>query len=98
MCMADAFTSYSKARAAEARALAGELGYLGYDVWWDTSLLPVGSFGAEIDRQLDAAKAVIVIWSPESIRSKWVYAEAEHADRPEHDKLVNARTADVNDP
>src|SRR5262245_50689230 len=91
--MADVFISYSKARAGEAKELADELGELGYDVWWDTSLLPVGSFGAEIDRQLDSAKAVIVVWSPESIRSKWVYAEAEHADRQE--KLVNTHTADL---
>jgi hypothetical protein len=96
--MADVFISYAKARAAEAKALAGELTDLGYDVWWDSSLLPVDSIDAEIDRQLDAAKAVIVIWSPESIRSRWVYAEAEHADRPEHQKLVNTRTADLTDP
>ena len=59
--MADIFISYSKARGAEAAELAKELADLGYDVWWDTSLLPTGSYGAEIDRQLDAAKAVIVI-------------------------------------
>lgn len=88
--MADIFISYSKARVAEATELAAELADLGYEVWWDTSLLPTGSFGAEIDRQLDAARAVIVIWSPESIRSKWVRSEAAHADRL--DKLVNTHT------
>ena len=90
--MADVFISYSKARSVEAAELASELADLGYDVWWDTSLLPTGSFGAEIDRQLDAAKAVIVIWSPESLRSKWVRSEASHGDR--QDKLVNTHTAD----
>ena len=90
--MADVFISYSKTRAVQAEDLAAELGELGYQVWWDTSLLPTGSFGAEIDRQLDAARAVIVIWSPESVRSKWVRSEAAHADRQE--KLVNTHTAD----
>jgi len=90
--MADIFISYSKARSVEASELASELIDLGYDVWWDTSLLPTGSFGAAIDRQLDAAKAVIVIWSPESLRSKWVRSEASHGDR--QDKLVNTHTAD----
>ena len=92
--MADVFISYSKTRAAQAEELASELGDLGYDVWWDASLLPTGSFGAEIDRQLDAAKAVIVIWSPESVRSKWVRSEASHGDR--QDKLVNTHTPDLN--
>jgi hypothetical protein len=90
--MADIFISYSKARSVEAAELASELADLGYDVWWDTSLLPTGSFGAEIDRQLDAANAVIVIWSPESLRSKWVRSEASHGDR--QDKLINTHTAD----
>ena len=89
---ADVFISYSRARSVEAAELASELADLGYEVWWDTSLLPTGSFGAEIDRQLDAAKAVIVIWSPESLRSKWVRSEASHGDR--QDKLVNTHTAD----
>jgi formylglycine-generating enzyme required for sulfatase activity len=91
--MADVFISYSKTRAVEAEELASELGDLGYDVWWDTSLLPTGSFGAEIDRQLDAAKAVIVVWSPESVRSKWVRSEAAHGDRQE--KLVNTHTTEL---
>ncbi len=91
--MIDIFISYSKTRVTEAAELARELGDLGYDVWWDTSLLPTGSFGAEIDRQLDAAKAVIVIWSPESVRSKWVRSEAAHGDR--QDKLVNTHTGEL---
>ncbi|MCB1509571.1 MAG: SUMF1/EgtB/PvdO family nonheme iron enzyme [Hyphomicrobiaceae bacterium] len=88
--MADVFISYSKARKAEAQALAGDLAELGFDVWWDTSLVPTGTFTDEIDRQLDAATAVIVIWSPEAAKSKWVRSEAGHADRQE--KLVNALT------
>ena len=94
--MADVFISYSKARGAEAADLAAELGDLGYSVWWDPGLLPTGSFGVTIDRELDAAKAVVVIWSPESVRSKWVRAEAQHGDR--QDKLVNTHTAEVSDP
>jgi formylglycine-generating enzyme required for sulfatase activity len=94
--MADVFISYSKTRSAEAAELAGELGELGYHVWWDTRLLPTGSFGTMIDRELNVAKAVVVIWSPESVRSKWVRSEAEHGDR--QDKLVNTHTAEINDP
>ncbi|MCH9807852.1 MAG: TIR domain-containing protein [Alphaproteobacteria bacterium] len=89
--MADVFISYSKARSKEAADLARELVDLGFDVWWDSSLVPTGTFGEEIDRQLDAARAVIVIWSEESAKSKWVRSEAGHADRQE--KLVNSRCA-----
>jgi WD40 repeat protein len=94
--MADVFISYSKARQSVAADLATELENLGFDVWWDTALIPTGSFSEEIDRQLDAATAVIVIWSPEAVRSKWVRSEATHADRD--GKLINARTADLTDP
>jgi formylglycine-generating enzyme required for sulfatase activity len=94
--MADVFISYSKTRRAEAAELAGELIDLGYSAWWDTSLLPTGSFAAAIDRELDAAKAVLVIWSPESVLSKWVRSEARHADRQE--KLINTHTAELDDP
>jgi formylglycine-generating enzyme required for sulfatase activity len=94
--MADVFISYSKTRGTEAAELAGELGDLGYNVWWDTRLLPTGSFGATIDHELNAARAVIVIWSPESVRSRWVRSEAEHGDR--QDKLVNTHTPELDDP
>ena len=94
--MADVFISYSKSRSAIASELAKELADLGYDVWWDISLLPTGAFGAAIDRELDAATAVIVIWSSESARSKWVYAEASHAER--QDKLVNCHTNEITRP
>lgn len=94
--MTDVFISYSKSRAAVAASIANELRDLGFVVWWDTSLLPTGSFGSAIDRELDAAKAVVVVWSPEAARSKWVYSEAQHADRQE--KLVNCHTAEIVDP
>jgi hypothetical protein len=94
--MADVFISYSKTRRADAVELAGKLSDLGYNVWWDTRLLPTGLFATVIDRELDDAKAVVVIWSPESVRSKWVRSEAAHADRLE--KLVNTHTAELNDP
>ena len=38
--MADIFISYSKTRGVEAAELAGELGDLGYNVWWDTGSCP----------------------------------------------------------
>lgn len=94
--MTDIFISYSKTRRDVALNLANKLEELGYVVWWDTSLVPQGSYRDEIDLQLDTAKAVIVIWSPESIKSSWVRSEADHADGQA--KLVNTFTIDLTNP
>jgi formylglycine-generating enzyme required for sulfatase activity len=77
--MADIFISYSKKHAALTEALALDLEAAGHTTWWDTSLLPGDEFPDEIKRQLDAAKAVIVIWTESSVASKWVRAEATRA-------------------
>jgi formylglycine-generating enzyme required for sulfatase activity len=59
----------------------------------DTNLTSGEVFRDVIDRELDAADAVIVIWTPQSITSKWAIAEAEHADGD--GKLIPLRTSDV---
>jgi tetratricopeptide (TPR) repeat protein len=46
-------------------------------VWWDTSLLSGDTFHREITQQIDAARAVVVIWTEGSVASDWVYAEAQ---------------------
>lgn len=91
--MADVFLSYSKSRRDLTEALARDLAAEGYSVWWDTSLLPTDNFRDEIDRQLNQATAVIILWTAESIGSKWVRAEADHADT-EH-KLINTHSSDL---
>lgn len=94
--MTDVFISYSKERRDEALKLASKLEELGYVPWWDTSLKPLGNYREEIDQNLDAARAVIVIWSPESIKSKWVQSEADHGEK--QSKLINTMTMDLNNP
>jgi TIR domain len=89
--MADVFISYSKVRRALTEALARHLEAEGFSVWWDTDLLPADNFRAEINRQLDIAKAVVIVWTPESKSSEWVCAEVDRAH--EQRKLVNSHSA-----
>jgi hypothetical protein len=87
------FISYSKADPEPTRALADFLKAQGYTVWWDTNLTSGENFRKVIDRELDAADAVIVIWTPHSVASNWVIAEADHAARQK--KLITVRTKDL---
>lgn len=60
--------------------------------WWDTSLLPANDLREDIERKFSEAKAIIVIWTPECVGSRWVHSAAEHGDRD--GKLINTRTPD----
>ncbi|MBX2855295.1 MAG: TIR domain-containing protein [Rhodobacteraceae bacterium] len=91
--MADVFISYKREDIDVASALAAMLRAAGYSVWWDSALLAGEEFSGVIDRELKAARAVVVIWSPRSIQSKWVRAEALYAFN--HETLVSLRTEDV---
>src|SRR5262245_11149010 len=77
--MADIFISYTKSEIALTQQLARNLANAGFTVWWDSSLSSGEQFRDIIDRELNAAKVAIVIWTPASIRSPWVLAEADHA-------------------
>jgi hypothetical protein len=47
-------------------------------VWWDAALEGGHHFAAEIERELNAADVVVVVWSKASITSNWVLDEAMH--------------------
>jgi TIR domain len=67
--MSDIFISYSKADRAMALKLSAFLEAEGWSVWWDKSLGAADLYRDEIMKQLAAARAVITIWSPNSIKS-----------------------------
>src|SRR6476620_9029812 len=91
--MADVFISYSKADHALALKLSVFLEAEGWSVWWDKSLGAADLYRDEIMKQLAAARAVISIWTPNSVRSDWVRAEAGRAKAD--GKLIPIKTADV---
>jgi hypothetical protein len=91
--VADVFISYSQKTPEAAAALAESLKAKGYDVWWDMRLNAGDRFDDVIREQLDDADAVIVIWSAESVRSKYVTMEAGMA--LGWSKLIPVRAADL---
>jgi hypothetical protein len=91
--MADIFISYSKSDHALALKLSTFLESEGWTVWWDKSLAAADLYRDEIMKQLDAARTVITIWTPNSIKSGWVRAEAERANAK--GKLIPVKTSEL---
>jgi adenylate cyclase len=56
--------------------LAEALKSAGLQVWWDAEIETGSRFSADIERELDAADAVVVAWSASSVASTWVLDEA----------------------
>lgn len=77
--MIDAFISYRHQDRSSARSIAEALAKHGLKVWWDVELLPGQKFADEINAVISQAKAVVVLWTPDSIKSPWVQAEASLA-------------------
>ena len=77
--MSDIFISYAKADHAVALKLSAFLEAEGWSVWWDKSLAAADLYRDEIMKQLAAARAVLTIWSENSVKSEWVRAEAGRA-------------------
>ena len=77
----DIFISYCSEDRNVARRFAQRFVDEGFTVWWDAALHSGETFDEVIESALKAAKAVVVLWSPRSVGSRWVRAEATLADR-----------------
>ncbi|TAM92132.1 MAG: toll/interleukin-1 receptor domain-containing protein, partial [Rhodanobacteraceae bacterium] len=77
--MADVFVSYARADKARVAPLVAAIEAKGWSVWWDPEITPGQEFDDQIDAEIDAAKAVLVIWTPTSVASRWVRGEAREA-------------------
>jgi TIR domain len=91
--MSDIFICYSKSDHALTLKLAAFLESEGWTVWWDKSLGAADLYRDEIMKQLAAARAMITIWTKNSVRSDWVRAEAGRAKAD--GKLIPVKTPDL---
>lgn len=70
------FLSYAHDDRVKAQRLAAALARRGYIVWWDRLIEGGASFAKSIRDALEAADAVVVLWSAKSVESDWVCDEA----------------------
>jgi hypothetical protein len=94
--MVDVFVSYSSTDRERVRPLVDRLVAEGWDVWWDRDIGTGAAWDAEIEKALDQARCVVVVWTASSVVSEWVRTEANEA--LEHDRLVPVMLDDVRVP
>jgi hypothetical protein len=91
--MGDIFISYAREDQEKAQALADVIERQGWTVWWDRRIPPGKTYEQVIDDALKAAKCIVVLWSDNSIKSRWVRAESEVGNQK--DILVPILVGDV---
>ncbi|WP_395646199.1 toll/interleukin-1 receptor domain-containing protein [Terricaulis sp.] len=91
--MADVFLSYKSEDRERVALIADAFEQAGFSVWWDSQIEIGVRYSDHIGAELDAAKAVVVVWSERSVRSDWVREEADLARSAE--KLVPVRIDDA---
>jgi adenylate cyclase len=77
--MSQVFISYARSDEPRSVGVTDALRAAGYQVWRDDQLPAHRAYADVIDERLHAAKAVVVLWSPEAAKSQWVRAEADAA-------------------
>ena len=70
------FMSYAHEDKPRAQRVAKALEQLGYTLWWDALIEGGAVYAKSIDTAIDAADAVLVLWSGSSVESGWVRDEA----------------------
>jgi hypothetical protein len=84
--MSDIFISYGRSTQSQAEQVEQALCALGYGVWRDDKLPAHRTYTEVLDEHLTKAKAVLVLWSADAVKSQWVLSEANRG--REDGKLV----------
>ena len=61
--MADIFISYARADRNKVRPLAKTLEEMGWSVWWDARIRSGEAFDQIIEKELDEARCVVVVFN-----------------------------------
>lgn len=77
--MADVFVSYARQDKARVAPVVAAIEARGWSVWWDPEITPGQEFDDQIDAEIASARAVLVVWTPTSVVSRWVRGEAREA-------------------
>jgi NAD-dependent DNA ligase len=77
--MSQIFISYSSKDRAKAQKLVRVLENKGWSVWWDKKIPAGKAFDLAISKALNEAQCVVVLWSKNSVKSDWVWEEADEA-------------------
>ena len=77
--MSHIFISYKREEQATAQKLAEALQGEGWTVWWDPKIRAGEYVDDVIEKALNEAKCVLVMWSSRSVNSEYVRAEATQA-------------------
>ena len=91
--MADVFISYARTDKVRVAPLVAAIEAKGWSVWWDPEIAAGQQFDDQIEAEINAAKAVLVVWTPTSVASRWVRGEAREA--AERGILVPVRFEDA---
>ena len=94
--MADVFVSYAHRNLRRVKPISKSLTDAGFSLWWDDHLMAGDDFSMVIERELNAAKCAVVVWSEAARNSLWVRAEATEA--LDAGKLVQVRVDGVKPP
>jgi formylglycine-generating enzyme required for sulfatase activity len=81
--VSDVFLSYSSADRERVRPLVDALRQKGWSVWWDRTIRAGETWDQVIEEALAEAQCVVVLWSAESVKSRWVRTEAHEGMRRE---------------
>ena len=73
------FLSYAHENEALARRIADVLREAGLDVWDRRDILPGDNWAEKVSHALNESQAMVVLITPESLRSEWVRREIEYA-------------------
>jgi hypothetical protein len=92
----EVFVSYAREDRARAASLVGVLERHGLSVFWDDDLATGEQWRSVLQERLDAARAVVVLWSRNSVASRFVVDEAHRA--LESQKLIPAQIEDCRIP